>query len=91
MSVRENGNRAESFASEAKEVAVKKHPELAGAYAAVAAVDKKASADGFNEQQRAVIEARVRENISGSIGNGRVPEVKIKDAPQQNTERERTR
>ena len=91
MNVRENDSRADSFASEAKEVALKKHPELAGAYAAVAAVDKKASADGFNEPQRAVIEARVRENISGSIGNGRVLEVNIKDAPQQHTERERTR
>lgn len=91
MSVRENDQRAASFASEAKDVAVKKHPELAGAYAAVAAVDKKASADGFNEQQRAVIEARVRENISGSIGNGKVPEVSIKEASQQHAQQERTR
>jgi hypothetical protein len=71
--------RAESFANEAKEVAVQKHPELASAYAAVAAVDKRASADGFSEQQRALIEQRVRENISASIGQGKVPEVNIRE------------
>jgi len=91
MSTQENEHRAASFASEAKEVALTRHPELAGAYAAVEAVDRRASADGFNEQQRAIIEARVRENVSGSIAQGRVPEVSVKEAPQQNAERERTR
>jgi hypothetical protein len=38
---------AEVFATEPAEAAVKKHPELAGAVAVAAIIDKKAEADGF--------------------------------------------
>jgi hypothetical protein len=74
-----NKRMAESFAKDAPEEAVKKHPELAGAAAAVAAMDKKAEADGLNPQQRAIVMARVRQNVVNSIERGNIPEVKVKE------------
>jgi hypothetical protein len=50
-----NVQMAESFAKEPPAEAVKKYPELAGAYATVAAIDKKAEADGLDANQRAVV------------------------------------
>lgn len=74
-----NKRMAESFAKDSPEEAVKKHPELAGAAAAVAAMDKKAEADGLNPQQRAIVMARVRQNVVNSIERGNIPEVKMKE------------
>lgn len=74
-----NKRMAESFAKDSPEEAVKKHPELAGAAAAVAAMDKKAEADGLNPQQRAIVMARVRQNVVNSIERGNIPEVKVKE------------
>lgn len=70
---------AETFAKETPAAAVKKHPELAGAVAAVAAMDKKAHADGLSTQQRAIVMARVRQNVVNSIERGQIPEVKVKE------------
>lgn len=78
---------SESFKKDAPEDAIKKHPELAGAYAALAAVDKKAEADGFTPEQRAVIAARVRQNAVNSIERGDFPEVKIKHEVEATQER----
>jgi hypothetical protein len=87
--------RANSFANESPQEAIKKHPELVGAYAAVAAIDKKAEADGFTDKQRAIIQARVRQNVINSIERGNIPEVKVKEAVQlqqeRNSELEQTR
>lgn len=74
-----NKRMAESFAKDSPEEAVKKHPELAGAAAAVAAMGKKAEADGLTEQQRAIVMARVRQNVVNSIERGNIPEVKVKE------------
>jgi len=74
-----NKRMAESFAKDSPGEAVKKHPELAGAAAAVAAMDKKAEADGLNPQQRAIVMARVRQNVVNSIERGNIPEVKVKE------------
>lgn len=71
--------RAEAFSKLSTAEAVKKHPELAGAAAAVAVMDKKAEADGLNPAQRAIVSARVRENVVNSIERGNIPEVKIKE------------
>lgn len=70
---------AEVFKQKPAAEAMKTHPELAGAYEAMAAVDKKAEADGLTEQQRAVIEARVRQNAANSIERGDIPEGRIKE------------
>jgi hypothetical protein len=70
---------AESFAKEPPAEAVKKYPELAGAYAAVAAIDKKAEADGLDANQRAVVTAKVREQIASGIQRGEIPKTKIRE------------
>ena len=70
---------AESFAKEPPSEAVKKYPELAGAYATVAAIDKKAEADGLDANQRAVVNAKVREQITNSIESGNIPKTKIRE------------
>ena len=58
---------------------VKLHPELAGAAAAVAVMDKQAEADGLNPQQRAVVAARIRQNVTNSIERGELPQVSVKE------------
>lgn len=78
---------AESFAKDSPEEAVKKHPELAGAVAAVASMEKKAEADGLNAQQRAIVMARVRQNVVNSIERGHIPEVKVKEEMEVKRER----
>lgn len=74
-----NKRMAEAFANESPVEAVKKHPELAGAAAAVAVMDKKAEADGLTPAQRAVVSARVRQNVVNSIERGDIPEVMVKE------------
>lgn len=70
---------AETFANESALDAVKKHPELAGAAAAVAVMDKKAEADGLTPAQRAIVSARVRQNVVNSIERGDIPQVTVKE------------
>ena len=74
-----NVQMAESFAKEPPTEAVKKYPELAGAYATVAAIDKKAEADGLDERQRAIVNAKVRELVTNSIERGDIPNTKLRE------------
>jgi flagellar biosynthesis GTPase FlhF len=74
-----NVQMAKSFANEPPAEAVKKYPELAGAYATVAAIEKKAEADGLDERQRAIVSARVREVVTNSIERGKIPNTKIRE------------
>ncbi len=74
-----NVQMAESFAKEPPTEAVKKYPELAGAYATVAAIDKKAEADGLDANQRAVVNAKVRELVTNSIERGDIPNTKLRE------------
>jgi hypothetical protein len=69
---------AQTFAKDTAAEAVRKYPELAGAAAVVAAMDKKAEADGLTQAQRAIVNARVRHNVVNSIERGEVPTVAIK-------------
>ncbi len=57
-------SRAEAFRNQPSEEAVKAHPELAGAYATVAALDKKAQVDGLDEKQRAIVSAIPSSNLT---------------------------
>jgi hypothetical protein len=86
-----NKQRAEAFAKEAPAEAVKKHPELAGAAAAMAAIDKKAEADGLNPAQRAVVAARVKQNVVNAIERGDIPEVKAREQVEQKREASNSR
>jgi hypothetical protein len=70
---------ADSFATDSPEEAVKKHPELAGAAALAAAIDKQAQADGLSPAQREIVAARMRQNLVNSIERGNIPEIKIKE------------
>jgi hypothetical protein len=49
------------------------------AQAASTVIDKQAKSDGLDPQQRAVVAARVQQNLSNSIAAGKAPEVKIKE------------
>lgn len=73
-----NKKMADAFANKTPIDAVKQYPELAGAAAAAAAIDKKAQADGLSPAQREIVASRVRQNVVNSIEKGNVPEVKIK-------------
>ncbi len=75
----QNKRVAETFANQSATDAVKAYPELAGAVSAVAAMEKKAEADGLNPQQRAVVSARIHQNVMNSIERGNIPKVKIKE------------
>jgi len=70
--------RAEAFRDSPVD-AVKKHPELAGAAAAIAAIEKKVQADGLSAEQRSVVMGRVRENFVNNIERGQIPEIKVKE------------
>lgn len=81
-----NVSMAETFKKESPETGTAKHPELAGAYAAATAIDKQAEAHGLNPAQRAVVSARVRDNIVNSIERGDVPQVKRREQVEQQSE-----
>lgn len=78
---------AEVFKQQPAAEATKTHPELAGAYAALAAIDKQAAADGLTLQQRAQVAARTRENIAAHIERGDVPEVRVREEMTARVER----
>ena len=77
---------ASSFTRDSSDMASKKYPELAGAYSAMAAIDKQAEFDGLTPRQRAVVAARVQQNIVNSIERGRIPEVVVKEVQHISTE-----
>ena len=71
--------------------AIKQRPELAPAYAAMAAIDKRAEADGMTAAQRDHVAAQSRNSIAKSIERGDTLEVRINESViamrQQDTER----
>lgn len=72
-------DRAQAFANKPPTEAVKEHPELAGTYAAMASMEKKAQADNLSPQQQAVVSARIRQNIVNSIERGELPQVQVRE------------
>lgn len=86
-----NQRRASTFANETPADAVKQHPELAGAAAVLAATAKQAEADGLNPAQRAIVSARVRQNVVNSIERGELPAVKIKEEVEVKQDRKEER
>ena len=72
-------SRAAVFRNRPPEEAVKAHPELAGAYATVAALDKKAQVDGLDEKQRSIVSAIVREFVASNIERGHIPNTKLRE------------
>lgn len=83
--------RAEAFARKTPGEAVKEHPELAPAYAAVTAAERKVDADRMPAEQKAVVMARVRHNVRNSIERGDIPEVQVREEQEVNRELARGR
>jgi hypothetical protein len=67
---------AEAFVRHSPVEALRKHPELAGSYASMAVIAKKAEADQLTLSQKEIVEDRVRENILGAIYGGVMPKVR---------------
>lgn len=89
--------RAESFKKDSREDALKKFPELSGAYAAQAAMNKKMDADGLTQTQKQYAQQKINEKIAKSIETGKIPEaqrrqeVTAKRDKQNHEERELSR
>jgi cell filamentation protein len=69
--------------------AVKAHPELAGAFALLAAIDKKTEAAGFTEAQRGIVRNRAMHNVEQAIVRGEVVTVRMREQvtePEQGAE-----
>lgn len=81
---------SEVFRQEPPATAVQQHPELAPAYGYLRAREAKAEADGLNEQQRAVVMGKVRENVAERIERGDVPSVQIQEDRQLKVEQQRS-
>ena len=71
--------RAQAYIQRAPADAVKEHPELAGAYAAAAAIERRVEADGLTPEQVAVVRARVRDNLVNSIERGHTPQMRVRE------------
>lgn len=82
---------ADAFRNEKPARAIALHPELAGAYAYVRATEAKAEADGLSAHQRAVVRARVLENVATRLEQGDMPRVQLRDAAQATAERQHDR
>lgn len=74
-----NVSRADAFRRLPPGEAIQKHPELAGAYGAMAAVSKQAEASGMNPQQQALIMSKAQQNIAANIERGQIPDVKVRE------------
>lgn len=66
----QRGLTAAVFREMGQEVGVRMHPELAGAYAALAAIQKKLAADRVGPHAKGIVEGRARANISLRIESG---------------------
>jgi hypothetical protein len=74
-----NVSRADAFRNLPVEEGMKKHPELAGAYVALAAVSKQAESHGLNDRQRAAVLEHSKNNIAATIEKGQIPELKVRE------------
>lgn len=74
-----NVKKAEAFANDSPEKVIKQHPDLAGAVAVVAAIEKKTETDYLTPAQRAAVMARVRQNVINSIERGDSLTVKVRE------------
>jgi Large polyvalent protein-associated domain 7 len=81
-----------SYAADSPEDAVRKHPELVGAVAATAAIEKRGQADGLTPEQQKILQARVRQNVMNSIEAGNIPkQIEIREDVEKHVEAENHR
>jgi len=62
--------------------AIKDHPDLAGSFATLAAIEKKTMADGLDPQQRAAVLNQVRDNLAVQIERGERPAAAVAERRQ---------
>lgn len=85
-------SRADAIRSNADAVEiVKKHPELAGAIAALRAIELQVEKEALTTAQRGLVMQRVRENLAASLEKGNLPKVEIKEEKQVEGREERDR
>lgn len=84
-------SRAEAFRAMPPAEACKKHPELVGAYATMAAVAKQAEAHGLNPQQQSVVMGQAKQNMAANIEKGHIPEVKVREEQQVSKDKDLVR
>jgi len=65
---------------------VQQHPGLAPATCVLG--EAKAEADGLNAQQRAIVMARVGDNVAARLEQGNTPSVQIREEKQTRTKRQ---
>lgn len=75
--------RADAFLNMQPREAVEKHPELAGSYAAMSAIQRKAQDDKLSPEQQEVVSQKVKQNIASALGKGHIPAVKLNDQDQK--------
>ena len=68
---------AESFRKDKPDVAVKKYPELAGAYAGIEAQRRRVHAEHLTADQTKSALDRINRNAANSIEGGKIPQVKV--------------
>lgn len=71
--------RAKAFREQSPVQAAKQHPELAGTYAAVAAMDRQVESSSYTPAQQAKIKTLVRDRVANSIERGDTPAVNIRE------------
>lgn len=69
--------KANAFRNEKPKEAIKKHPELAGAYAQLEISEKKVEQDGLNIEQKNIVVNRVKEAIAQDLEKGKDVSAKI--------------
>lgn len=81
---------ATAFVNQPDPVAgTKDHPELAGAYAARAAMDRKVQADNLTPAQLAVVNRQLQQRLVNAIERGEIPAVQVREEIQVQRSQER--
>lgn len=62
-----------------------------GAAAAAKAIEKRAEADGLSPAQRAIVAARVRQNIANTLERGEAPNVQVRELKLQTADKDQER
>ncbi|MGY4831833.1 zeta toxin family protein (plasmid) [Sphaerotilaceae bacterium SBD11-9] len=86
-----NAWRAEVFKQTPPEVATRAHPELAGAYGILAAIERQTEAQGLVGAAKAAVMERSRSNIAASLSRGEAPTIEVRQGPDRTKGRDHDR
>lgn len=74
---------AEVFKQLPAEEATKRHPELAGAYGVMAAIERQTASQSLNPEEQRVVLDRAKHNIAASLARGEAPSIEIRPSAEQ--------